>query len=242
MNERVVIEIAKKTVEGIKEKTAGVLKEVQGGTMTICSRVGNICRSGLTRLERRKQRAIRKFGVEIWKLYQEKIFKSIYEQDRVKELVAELSGYEKEIKEIKEKITEQKKQRERRSAIRKAGADLNNKDPNVRKAAIRVLDKLLGKEALSYLNKALKDPDPGVSRRAAETMHRLVDSSVEEIPEPAEKEINEQCCNPEDELKKYRTGGNWYEISGQKVLGKNRAFEMLLQLKNRENEKSEEVS
>lgn len=200
--------------------------------MTICSKIKGICKSDLVRVEEKKTRALLMLGVEIWNLYQDNVFQSILEQDAVKEVITDLSEYEEDIKRIKMKMTDQKKEKERRIAFRKATSDLKNSDVKVRNSTISVLEKLGGKEAISLLNRALNDPEPEVCRNAAEALHRLVDISIEKTVENIQEKNSIEIKMPEESLEEYTIGGNWYAIDGKKVLGKKKALEMLSQSKN----------
>jgi len=213
MSEGKVCVKAGKVAGTVVRKTNKGVEKVKGGTMTICKKVGDICGSRLRRLKTKKKKAVSKLGVEIWGLYEGKIFKSVFEQDRVKELVSEIEGYDKEIQELKKEIETRRKEKERRAIIKAARADLKSKDPGIRKAAIRVLDKLGDKSSIPYLNKVLDDPEKEVRESAAKVLHKLVNTVAstapvteeEKLPEPEEEnqeEPEEQTAKPPARKKK----------------------------------------
>jgi len=212
MSEGEVCVKAGKAAGTIVRKTNEGVEKVKGGAMTICKKVGDICGSRLRRLKTKKKKAVGKLGTEIWNLYEGKIFKSVFEQDGVKELVSEIEDYDKEIQELKKEIETRRKEKERRAIIKAARADLKSKDPGIRKAAIRVLDKLADKSSIPYLNKVLDDPEKEVRESAAKVLHKLVNTVAAESPvieekkmpetETEEEETEEQTAKPQARKKK----------------------------------------
>lgn len=191
-------------------KTMKMLERMKGGfisslikseevTMTICEKISNLCKKQASTAYTKKNEAIAKLGAEVWALYQDKVFKSIFQQDNVKKLIEELEVYEKEVREIEEKILAEKKEKERREKLRKAVSDIRSDDPRVKRSAIRVMEKIGGKEAIPYLNEVLDDPVSEVRESAARVLHKLVNDVARDTKtsgnvkenKPAEKETQE---------------------------------------------------
>lgn len=173
-----VCEVAGEVAGTIVRKATKGLEKVKAKTVTICEKVGSVCKKRIARLERKKKDAFTRLGVELWNLYQKKVLKSVFEQNKVKKLIVELEGHEGEIQRIETEMEVKKKMREKRASLRKAKADLKDEDPRVRKAAIRTLYKIGGNTAIPYLNKALDDSDEEIRESAASILQKLVDTSV----------------------------------------------------------------
>lgn len=92
MSDCIICESAGKTAGNITRSTSKKIRKVKGGTMSICRKVGNLCKSDLTRIEGKRKKVFLKLGDQVWELYQDKIFKSVFEQEKIKQLVSELEG------------------------------------------------------------------------------------------------------------------------------------------------------
>jgi len=226
MSEGKICEAAGKAAGTVARKTEEGLGKVKEGTSTICGRLGNLCGFELARLEKKREQIIAELGNEVWCLYHDKIYKSVFEQDTVKELVSKLNACEKEIKRIENELEAQRKKKEKKAALKEALSELKNKDPKVRKAAIRVIEKMNGNDAVKYLNKALKDKDSEVRKRAAEALKSVVNRTKSRKESATTK--------AKEELKGYEKGGGWYEIGGEKVQGRSGALKLLKKIKNEE--------
>jgi len=185
-----VCEVTGRVAGSVVRKTTRGLEEAKGRAVAICRKVSSICKPATARIEEKRRDAFARLGAEAWNLYQAKVFKSIFQQEKVKKLVGELEQYEKEIQKEKEAIAAQKKTGWHRALLRKASTELKSKDPKVREAAIRALDKLGDKAAIPYLNRVLEDPDAQVRRSAADVLHKLVDISGEEAS-PGQEEMKQ---------------------------------------------------
>jgi len=218
MSEGKVCVEAGKAAGTVVRKTNEGVEKVKGGTMTICKRVGNICGGEIKRLEKKKKKAVSRLGTEIWSLYGGKVFKSVFEQDAVKKLVREIEGYDRELDELRKKDEARKKAKARKAMIKKARTDLKSRSFDVRKAAIRVMDKLGDKSAIPYLNMVLDDKEKEIRESAAKVLHKLVntvahvphdegakpDDREEEKPAaaPVEKVVKETEVKPKAPVKK----------------------------------------
>jgi len=115
------------------------------------------------------------------------------ELEQVKKLLKEAKDYEKQKQEIMDEISIQKRKMDEIVIFRKAILNLENSDPRIRRVAIRVLDRLGSREAVSYLTRALEDTDPEVRHRAREVLHKL----LEDIKDGEKKKLQKENSKKE---------------------------------------------
>jgi len=185
-----VCEVTGRVAGSVARKTTAGLEKTKGRTATLCRKVSSICKPATARIEEKRRDVFARLGAETWNLYQAKVFKSVFQQEKVKKLVEEIEQYEEEIQKEKEAIVAQKKTEWHRALLRKARTDLKSKDAKTREATIRALDKLGDRAAIPYLDRVLNDPDAQVRRRAVDALHKLVDISGEEAPSGQKKKWN----------------------------------------------------
>lgn len=161
-------------------------------TICFCKRVGR--KKGIKSYEKKQQQFFTQLGNEIFFL-KIKGVKNIFDQPRVKELMAEAQKIEDEIQVIKNKIETERLARKAELKFNRALADLKNNNPEIRLMAIRILEESGKKEAISCLSSLLENPDESVRIRAVEVIKKLTDS----VPATAEK--TEVEPEPEPEVK-----------------------------------------
>ena len=95
--------------------------------------------------------------------------------EMVNKLTMEAQARETELLEIRDAIVRKRQDREIDSLRRSAEADLKSPSANVRRVAVRVLDRVGKRETIPVLTAVLRDPDPDVRSSAAQTIHKLVE-------------------------------------------------------------------
>lgn len=141
--------------------------------------------------ETKQKESFQKLGQEIFKSIESEEPDAL-ENKTVKDLFEETRNCEKEIQKIKDEMAVQRQKIDLVITLERAETDLKNKDPRIRRVAIRVLERVGAKEAIPYLSKALNDPDPEVRSRAAEVMSRLEGRQEEETEQNRTAALSEQ--------------------------------------------------
>lgn len=165
-------------------------------TRIFLARLGNLCKrarddGGLAYWQTKQIDAFAKLGQKVFELlptHKENIF----EQDEIKQLVKEVEDCVSHIQRIKDEIDLQKRKMDRLAILGVAKKGLKSKDPKSRRAAIRMLEKVDDKGVIPLLMDALGDPDEQIRSRAADLLHRLVDSLKLGATKSSQPEVKEE--------------------------------------------------
>lgn len=187
---RGVIDLGRRTGK-VGEAVKRCAEATADATKRLCAKIGNLFKrvstDGQLAAWTEKQKDIfLQLGEQVFLGYQQKI-ENLLEQENIKRLLEQASECEKRKSEIKEAIAEQKRKMDEIEIFKRAEENLKSQDPRMRRVAIRVLERLSDKKAIPLLTKALEDPDPEVKERAAEVLHKLINSMKEEKPQPEQQ-------------------------------------------------------
>lgn len=173
---------------------SNVVRTVADETTGICSRIGNLFKrvkgdSRLAHWEVKRKDDFAELGGEIYKL-KGKNLESILEEEKVKKILEKVEEDQSEIQKIKDAITDQHKKMQRMVVYKHSMRQLQNPEPNVRRAALRVLERLNDRRAVPEVVALLSDPDAGVRAQARQVIHKIAGPKEKEIETetPLEKE------------------------------------------------------
>jgi HEAT repeat protein len=113
-------------------------------------------------------------GQQIFRGIKEKN-ENLLEQEKIKELVTQLSESERNVQKIEEVIAQRKRKMDEIVIFKQAKNNLQSNDPGMRRVAIRVFGRLGDKRAIPLLTRALEDPDDNVRECASQILHGFVD-------------------------------------------------------------------
>lgn len=161
----------------------GALRRVSDGAAGVCARVDNFFGrikgdSRLAKMEMERREDFARLGGEIFRLKGREI-EGIVPGEKVKEIVAKLSLDEVRIGEIRDQMRSQQKKMQEMAVFKHAMLHLRASDPRVRRAALRVLEKLQMKECMSEVVALLEDSDAEVRIQAQGLIQKLTHLSPE---------------------------------------------------------------
>lgn len=201
------IKVMKKLV---KKKGTGkeTLKKEEGQKiMTVCEKLGKICQSERRLVEKKKREAYKRLGAELWLLYREKA-DDIFAQKKIMDILKEIERYEVDLDKIHVDKGSRGKEEEHRTMMKDAIKNLTNNDSRIRKASIRIIERLSAKEAIPQLIGLLDDPDETIRAQAAFLMHQLVNKAEKQKvvkPDKTKKSTTENASadkKPQQKKKK----------------------------------------
>ena len=163
----------------ICETISTVAKSTYQMTKEVCAKLGNLFHhvrkdSQIAVLETKQKEIFSKLGQEVFSSVESGVT-NIVEDEKAKELLKSAVNCEKEIQNVKDEIELQQQKMEEIAILKRVKNELQSEDPRIRRVAIRVLERVESKEAVSILSQCLSDPDIEVKTRAADVMRKLVD-------------------------------------------------------------------
>ena len=163
----------------ICETISTVAKSTYQMTKEVCTKLGNLFHhvrkdSQIAILETKQKEIFSKLGQEVFSSVESGVT-NIVEDEKAKELLKSAGNCEKDIQKVKDEIELQQQKMEEIAILKRVKNELKSEDPRIRRVAIRVLERVENKEAVSILSQCLSDPDIEVKTRAADVMRKLVD-------------------------------------------------------------------
>ncbi len=155
----------------------GAFRCVSDGTAGVCARIDSFFGrikgdSRLARIEVTQKENFAKLGGELFRLKGREI-EGLVPGEKVKEIIAKLSLDEARIGEIKNQMRTQQKKMQEMVVYKHAMLHLRVSDPRVRRAALRVLEKLEMRECVSEVVALLEDADAEVRIQAQGLIQKL---------------------------------------------------------------------
>lgn len=170
---------------------SGALSCVSDASAGACARIdsffGRIKGDGrLAKMEIERKEDFAKLGGEVFRLKGREI-EGLVPGEKVKEIVAKLSLDEARISEIRDQMRSRQKKMQELVVYKHAMLHLKAADPKVRRAALRVLEKLQMKECMPEVVVLLEDKDAEVRIQAQGLIQKLTHHSCE--PEESARSI-----------------------------------------------------
>ena len=175
MNKEICIR-AGSCVTGILNKCIG---SVEFAARKMCARIGGMFKristnDQIAACDEKQKEMYEQLGKQIFRGIKEKN-ENLLGQEKIKELVTQLSESERHAQKIEEVIAQRKRKMDEIVIFKQAKNNLQSNDPGMRRVAIRVFGRLGDKRAIPLLTRALEDPDGNVRECASQILHGFVD-------------------------------------------------------------------
>lgn len=140
-------------------------------------RLGNLVKSiktnsQLAHWELKRKDDFAKLGEELFRRKESELERLVPDED-FKAVLQRVRKAQDRIRGIEDDRQAQNKRMREMTVFRHAAAQLRSPEPRIRRAALRVLEKLNRSEALPHIASLLKDPDDEVRARAREAINKI---------------------------------------------------------------------
>jgi hypothetical protein len=143
----------------------------------IFARMGNLFKrvktdGKLAHWEMKQRDNFAKLGEEIYRKKKSELNK-LFNEENLKDIFAQIETDEEKIHEMKGINDKQRRRMEEMILFKHAIKELKSSEVKMRRVALRVLERLGKKEAISYLVELLNDPEPEIRSKASEIIQDL---------------------------------------------------------------------
>jgi hypothetical protein len=146
--------------------------------------------SQLAHWEMKRRDDFARLGEELFERRKEEL-EAMYRDDDYQEIIGSLCDNEKRIGRIRDDRTARFKRMREATVFRHALAQLRSPEPRIRRAAMRIIEKIGRPEASAAVARLLQDPDTEVRVRAREALLKLSRRQDEiEVAAAGEEEAN----------------------------------------------------
>lgn len=172
------------TVRSINEKFSRAGELCSKSAQTFCdetrlifARAGNLCKSVknnsiLSCWTTKQKDHFAQLGEEIYRLKGDRV-KQIIKDRSVNKIVSNIKEYQNHINKVENEMRAQKKRMKEWVVYKHAISQLQNPQPRIRIVALRLLERLDKKSAISKVSQLLKDPEVEVRNRARQVLAKL---------------------------------------------------------------------